>query len=177
MSDGAFALCPRWVVGREKRASPERHHGTCSCRLDSSVTKREIWRRIRRRLPDYWSSRGPHFGPLRLRALKSATNSVVASASLKVRPRICARMRPILSKIGPDASRRDANRLRIFRKSGIGRVSILNRKACSGQLGPGVNDFSLSSWQDIGMDSRSRTRPRSLCGRFWTENAQKLAFV
>jgi len=75
-----------------------------------TVAERESRRRIRR-----WPA-----GHLPARADLGVECRLAASSSLKVWPRICARMGPILSRIGPGASGCDANRLRFFRNSGIG---------------------------------------------------------
>jgi len=117
-----------WVAERGERASPERHHGTRTRRLDFSSAERGSSAMdstvARLKASGIGASRGPRRGRLRLRAPKSALSSLVTTASLTVAPRRCAKMGPELSNIGPKASRCDANRLRISRKSGIGRVSI-----------------------------------------------------
>ena len=42
--------------------------------------------------PVFWASKGPHCGPLRLRAPKSALDSVVASVSLRDWLRMCVKL-------------------------------------------------------------------------------------
>ncbi len=82
----------------------------------------------------------PGRGPLRLRAPKSGSRSEskseVASVSLSVAPRRCAKVGPILSDIGPGASGCDAKGLLVSRKPGIYWVSIGYRMRCFGLIGP-----------------------------------------
>ena len=143
-------------VTERRRGNDEAVEGG-GCPPVSFVAERGIrpgigrWRGWRR--PDLRASRGPRRGPHRLRVpesgskpgLKSGLKSVAASVSLSAKPRRCARMGPILSRVGPGASGCYANRLRGFGKPGIDRVSIGYRMRRFGLIGLTLKNFSLFS--------------------------------